>query len=179
MVGFTGYINELYDAKSGEMLGYEVKEELSKLVYNTLWFNLDDIAGISTVKYIPKTDKDDAKVYVNGSSDVWKPKKALLSRRFDIEFRTQYVYSYDTTTETYTTHQVSVPMMFVQEEYLDTFTADVASTNDITAVISVSTADVEKIMADYDKLIPVFVEHKDAITVDMIIAYIGEKKIFN
>ena len=185
MVGFTGYINELYDAKSGEMLGYEVKEELSKLVYDTLWFNLDDIAGISTVKYIPKTDNTEAKLYVNGSSKVWETKKVgglsgkMLSRRFDIEFRTQYVYSYDATTETYTSHQVSVPMMFVQEEQLKTFVEDVDSTNDITVAISVGTADVEKIMADYDELIPVFVEHKDAITVDMIIAYIGEKKIFN
>lgn len=185
MVGFTGYINELYDAKSGEMLGYEVKEELSKLVYNTLWFNLNDIAGISTVKYTPATDNTEAKLYVNGSSKVWETKKVgglsgkMLSRRFDIEFRTQYVYSYDATTETYTSHQVSVPMMFVQEEQLETFVEDVDSTNDITVAISVGTADVEKIMADYDELIPVFVEHKDAITVDMIIAYIGEKKIFN
>jgi len=37
MIGFTGYINELYDATNGRMLGYEVKETLSSIVYNNLY----------------------------------------------------------------------------------------------------------------------------------------------
>ena len=51
MLGFSGCISELYDADSGKMIGYEVQETLSSIVYNTLWFNLDRISGITDIKY--------------------------------------------------------------------------------------------------------------------------------
>lgn len=182
MVGFTGYINELYDVETGTLIAYEVKEELSKLVFNTLWFNLNDIAGINTIKYIPATENTDTQIFINGSSKIWKSKNISLlnfSRRFDIEFRTQYVYSYNASEGTYTEHAISVPMMFVQEEQMGTFVEDVADTNNVTVAISISSSDLTKLMDDYDTLIPIFAENKDAITADMIIAYIGDKKIFN
>ena len=45
---------------------------------------------------------------LNGSSSAWANKKVggvgtkMFSRRFDIEMRTQFVYSYDAATEKYT-----------------------------------------------------------------------------
>jgi hypothetical protein len=187
LTGFTNYINELYDVENGQMLGYEVREEQStlNLVFNTLWFNLNDVAGITKIKQLA-TDKNAAKVFINGSSKAWEAQKVgglfnlkSESRRFDIEFRTQYVYSYDTASQSYEAHAVSVPMMFVQEEYLESFAEDVENTNGVAVSITVNGADINKIMEDYKTLIPAFAENKEAITPDMIIAYIGDKKIFN
>ena len=62
---------------------------------------------------------------------------------------------------------------------MGTFVEDVADTNNVTVAISISSSDLTKLMDDYDTLIPIFAENKDAITADMIIAYIGDKKIFN
>ncbi len=178
IIGFTGYINELYDVKTGKLLGYEVQETLSAVKYDTLWFNLSDIGGITSIKYQEAEDKDPAKVFINGSSTAWEVKKALLSRRFDIEFRTQFVYSYDTTEEKYIEHKIDVPMIFVQEKYYDTFVDDVKSVNDITINITVDNDDFNKILTDYETLIPVFIENKDKITADIIVSYIGDKIAF-
>ena len=182
MLGFTGYINELYDTDAGKLLGYEVQETLSSIVYNTLWFNLNDVSGINTIKHAIVDDKD--AFYINGSANKWEAKNVggiglkMLSRRFDIEFRTQYVYSYDATEGKYVEHKIQVPMIFVQEENYSTFINDVKSTNNVTVAISVSETDINKILADYDALIPVFIARKDAITPDIIIAYIGSKITF-
>ena len=64
MVGFTGYINELYRVDDGRLIGYEVQETLSKLVYNTLWFNLEDIDCINSVRHSIVDEKD--VFFVNG-----------------------------------------------------------------------------------------------------------------
>lgn len=178
LIGFTGYINELYDAKTGKLLGYEVQETLSAVKYDTLWFNLNDIGGITSIKYQKAEDKNPAKIFINGSSTAWESKKALLSRRFDIEFRTQFVYSYDATEEKYIEHKIEVPMIFVQEKYYDTFIDDVQATNKVTISVKVNNNDLDKILEDYDTLIPVFIESKDKVTADTIIAYIGDKIVF-
>ncbi|MBO5356166.1 MAG: InlB B-repeat-containing protein [Clostridia bacterium] len=178
MLGFTGYINELYDVNTGALLGYEVQEKLSALTYDTLWFNLKDIDGINTIKYQPAEGKEAAKVFINGSSTQWQAKKVLLSRSFDIELRTQFVYSYDATEQKYIEHKIEVPMIFVQEKNYDTFIDDVEATNDVTVSVEVSDADLDKILEDYDTLIPIFIENKDKVTVDTIITYIGEKITF-
>ena len=102
----------------------------------------------------------------------------MLSRRFDIEFRTQYFYSYDATTEEYTQHAVQVPMFFVQEEHLETVVSDVKSTNSINITLDIATADLEKIQADYKKYVDIFIANKELVTEEVIIAYIGEKVVF-
>ena len=184
MTGFTGYINELYNAETGKLIGYEVQETLSKITYNTLWFNLDDIGGITSIRYQPADGEKDAVVYINGKTKAWEPKKVggigtkMLSRRFDIEFRTQYVYAYDADAGKYVEYKIQVPMMFVQEENYDTFIDDVKSTNSVQITVKVQQTDLEKILADYDELIPAFIENKDKITVDVIIAFIGDKITF-
>ena len=178
MVLFTGYICELYSTETGKMCGYEVKETLSKVEYDTLWFTLDDIYGFNTIRYQEESGSTDAAFFLNGSSTAWKAKKNILTRRFDIEFRTQYVYSYDPTTDEYTVHEIQVPMLFVQEDNYDTLIDDVKSTNKIDISVNVSDDDLNQLLADYSALIPVFIEHKDLITPEIIVAYIGEKVTF-
>ena len=159
-------------------MGYEVSETLSAIKYDTLWFNLNDIDGINSIKYQPKDEDNDAKLFVNGSSSAWEAKKVLLSRRFDIEFRTQFVYSYDATEETYVVHEIQVPMIFVQEKNYETFVEDVEATNDITISVDVSDSDLNQLLDDYDELIPEFIENKENMSVDVILAYLGDKIVF-
>ena len=184
MLGFTGYISELYNVDNGQMIGYEVQETLSKIVYNTLWFNLDDVSGINSIKYREVNGDIPAAFFVNGANTEWEAKTVggvgtkMFSRRFDIEFRTQYVYSYDAVNEQYIEYAIKVPMLFVQEEYYNDFASDVKKTNDVTASITVKSADLNKLLRDYDELIPDFIESKDKITPEAIINYIGNKVTF-
>ena len=187
-IGSTGYIDEIYSVETGKMLGYEIRETTKAIVditFNTLWLNLDQINGINSIRYTQATDDTPAAFYVNGSTKAWDNLTVggfsgkALSRRFDIEFRTQYFYSYDSDTETYTQHAVQIPMFFVQEENLNTLAADVKTANGITVSLSIASADFNKIQADYDKYVDVFIANKDTVTEDAIIEIIGEKIIFN
>ena len=189
LVGFANTICELYDVETGKMIGYEVNEKAEKLGitvnFDTLWFNLSDVNGITSVKYVAATQNSASKLYVNGLSQEWESKTVggftatSFSRRFDIEFRTQYVTSYDSATKEYTVHTVQVPMLFIQEDYYDTHTDDIRSANaNVNAVVAVSNADRSQLINDYEELVPVFVENKDIFTVEVILAYIGEKIIF-
>ena len=184
-LGFTGYINELYDVTTGRLLGYEVRETLSSITYNTLWFNLGDVSGLNSIRYAEANGDVPAAFFVNGSSKAWEARLVgvfgglkAASRRFDIEFKTQYFYSYDAASDTYTAHAVEVPMLFVQEEYYEDLIKDVKSTNNVTVSVGVSDTDLTKLMADYDTLIDAFIANKESITVDAIIAYIGNKLQF-
>ena len=172
------------------MLGYEVNEVAEKLGvtvnFDTLWFTLDMVDGINSIKYVAATDSSAAKLYVNGLSKEWAYKTvggfnlASFSRRYDIEFRTQYVTSYDPTTQEYTVHQVQVPMLFVQEDYYETLADDIKAENkNVTNVqVDISSADLDQLLYDYEVLVPVFNENKNIFTVELILAYIGEKITF-
>ena len=190
MVIFDGYVCELYDAKSGDMLAYEVKEILEvevlgktvEVEYNTLWFNLWDVSGMSTVKYTPKTDSSEAAFFVNESNDAWEAKLVGIaggtkaaSRRFDIEFRTQYYYYYDAEQEAYVSESFEVPMLFIQEEVYDAFEKDVKSTNGIGLSVDVAEDDLDRLMNDYDELVTVFVEDIERVTSLDIVEIIGER----
>lgn len=190
MTGFDGYINELYSANEGRLLGYEVREELTIAgvtgTYNTLWFNLWDIQGINSVKVTDKTDsnksgKSTVDVYLNGSSKMLSPTyntKPIIgktSRKYDIEYRTRYYYTYDAENDMYVANAVQVPMMFIQEgDNYNSFSADMLSDNGITASVSLSSNHLNKILDDYDTLIDVFITNKDAMSSDAIIAYLEQ-----
>ena len=184
MLGFEGYICELYTANDGRMCGYEVSETLASIQYNTLWFDLNDVLGINSIKYVPKNGDVPAKIYINGASKVWETMKVgglsfkTASRRFDIEFRTQYVYSYDSVNDKYLVHEIQVPMLFVQEENYSTFIRDVKDVNGVDVEVRISSLALDKLMRDYDTMIPVLDAKKDKITAEYIVEYIGEKKEF-
>ena len=178
------YITELYDAETGKLISYEVYEDLSSIIYNTLWFNLSDVSGINTVKAVTDADEK-TDIFVNGKTKAFEAMTVggiggkMFSRKFDIEFRTQYVYSYDADAGKYVAHKISVPMLFIQEENYSTLSADVKTKNGIDIAISVSASDLNKLMADYDRLVPVFISAKDEITSETVIAYIGNKTVFD
>ena len=184
LVGFTGTICEVYNAKTGKMLGYEVRETLLSVQYNTLWFNLSDVSGITNVK----TDAEE-EIYLNNSSTALVPKTVggliitnpkAKSRRYDIEFRTQYFYSYDASSQKYEKIAVSVPMLFVQEEYLETISQDIKETNSYLDVsVNINSTYLEKITTDYGTLVDLFLENlKTYKTIDDILAFIGTKTTF-
>ena len=157
------------------------------VTFNTLWFDLHDVGGINSVKFVAaETNDDDDLFYINGSSSAWENKTVgvsgglkIASRRFDIEFRTQYFYQYNNETEEYEKVSIKVPMLFVQEEVFDDAISDIKSKNNITVTFGVATDDLEKLMADYDTTIEVFIEHKDVVTEASIIEFIGEAIEFN
>ena len=187
ILGFTGYICETYDVETGKLLGYEVQETLSAIKFNTLWFNIADIDGIDSIRYSEKTQSTDAAFYINGSSEAFATVKVGLledplrayTRKFDIEFRTQYFYYYDTVNENYEEVAVQVPMFFIQEEDFDGIEATVGNANDITIEILTKNADISAIMEAYDDFLPIFIENKELVTVDNILIFIGNKIEFN
>ncbi len=175
MMGTKGYINELYQSNEGKLLGYEVRETISNFDYNTLWFNLSDISGITSIKIGEKTsqgsnDKRTIDVYLNGSTTLFAPtyNKKLgvkTSRKYDIEFRTQYFYSQDAATGKIIEHEVKIPMMFIQEDNnTDTnfsdYPSDMLKDNGITSTVTLNTKHLNKILADYDLLIDDFITNK-------------------
>ena len=179
--GFSGYISELYNKNTGKLLGYEVRETKSlagkSVTFNTLWFDLSDISGISSVKY----DAENKKFYVNGSSSEWTAKKVggpspkTASRRYDIEFRSQYFYSADGAEV-----EVKVPMLFVQEENYETLAADVASENSgVTVSVTLSAVYLDKIKSDYATLVDTFIANKSDVTTEEITAFIGDRVEFD
>ncbi len=176
LVGFNNYICELYRTSEGKMLGYEIQETLSAVEYNTLWFNLDNITGINTIKL------SDDKVYVNSSAEEFKTKKygginpKTASRRYDIEWRKQFFYGeVDEEIEEYET---SIPMMFVQEEKLSDFASDVHGENSyLNVAINLLNTYLTKIQNDYDSLVPVFIDNKDDMPNTSIVDFISDAAV--
>ncbi len=171
MVGFDGYINELYSANEGRLLGYEVREELIVAgvsgTYNTLWFNIWDIQGINSIKITDKSDsnnsgKSNVDVYINDSSTMLSPTYnskfgIKTSRKYDIEYRIRYYYSYDFVNERYVANAVQIPMMFIQEgENMSSFSSDMLKDNNLDVSVSLSPTYLNKILDDNDTLIDIF-----------------------
>jgi hypothetical protein len=185
MVAFSGYINELYNVAQGDLIGYEVREELSAVVYNTLWFNLADIDGINSVKVLEKSDANESSkstvdVYINGSSKLLVPtynKKAFVktSRKYDIELRTRHYYTYDADKEEYVDNEITVPMMFIQEgDNFNTFAADFLADNQTVVSVALEEDSLNKILDDYDTYIDIFIENKELMDSNKILAFIHD-----
>lgn len=180
MLGWTGTITELYNVNTGKLLGYEIKETLSAITYNTLWFNLGDTSGITTIKVetAPFENSNPYLVYINGSSEVFASRTVgglslkSLSRRYDIELRKQYFYYLSG--EELVKVELLVPMIFVQQEQLSTLVSDVNSRNiGLTFALNVSSTIQNQIISDYTTLIDPFIARKDEYTIESILAFIG------
>lgn len=190
IIGFSGYINELYTVSDGKLRGYKIRETIKNvttLTYNTLWFNLNDISGIASTKVLANgNDGTDSSlnpndVYVNGSSSVFTPayntKLGIkTSRKYDIELRKQYWYGYQD--DDLCEYETDIPMMFIQDDndkdtnYSD-FSSDMKSVSGITSSVTLSSSYLTKIRADYNTLIDIFIANKDSITGDIITQFIG------
>lgn len=185
MIAFTGTIVEMYDITTGKLMSYEVNESLSKINYDTLWFNLSDIEGIDNIKVIEGSSDENKSnphtVYINNSSEQFKVKNVggisaqMLSRRYDIEMRTQYFY-YLNEEDEYEAIEVQIPMLFVQEAQYEDLISDVEEENDITISLSTNiTLNVEDLISNYDILVPIFNENKENVTAEAIEEFIGQK----
>lgn len=187
MIGAKGYICEVYNTNQGKLLGYEIRETISSVSYNTLWFNLCDISGIESIKIGDKTDANTSgksinDVYLNGSETLFVPeynKKygVKTSRKFDIEFRTQYFYSKDSEGNI-VKKEVKVPMMFIQEDNdkdtnFSDYPADMLKNNGISSSVILNVNYLNKIKSDYDTYIDEFISNKQMMTSDYIKEYIG------
>lgn len=189
IIGFSDYINELYTTSNGKMLGYEIMETKTlagkTVTFNTLWFNLTDIDGLSNIKYVDSdhaTNETPEGFYVNNSTSKFENKLVgglsakMASRRYDIENRKRYIYSKED--DKLIDHEVETPMMFVQVEQLSTFTADVNSKNSyLNLSINLSQTYLTKIQDDYGSLIEVFIQNKGNINSDYIVSFIGSAAI--
>ena len=188
MLGWDGTICEVYSVATGKLLGYEVRETLLTITYNCLWFSASDISGWTSVKMQldngTPTNASDCIVYVNGNSSAeFEPRTVggislkTASRRFDIEFRKQYFY-YKDDSDKLQKVCIEVPMLFVQEEYLDTLAVDITNKNtsltwDLTSAAATNSS---FIRGEYAKKLPVFDTYKStAPTSEAIITYIGNR----
>ena len=193
MVLFDGYINELYKADEGRLLGYEVKEEKTVLgvtgAYHTLWFNLRDISGINNIKVTDKSDDNESSrstvdVYLNGSSSLFVPTYnekgagfviVKTSRKYDIEYRSRFYYTRNSQTDAIEVHEVQVPMMFIQAgSNLNDFSSDINTDNGLNSSVMMATNDLNKILDDHDNLIRVFESNKENMSSEKILAYLKQ-----
>lgn len=196
MPGFTGYINELYETEVGKLLGYEVRETFTKwgisATYHTLWFNLNNINGISSVKAIPTGEistglgaDNPHEIYLNGNESIFTPaynrKVIKTSRKYDVEIRKQYFY--DIVSEELVEFEVEIPMMFIQADHDDytnfsDFPTDMNDTSHVSgASVNLANKYLTKIQSDYATLIDVFIDNKDDIDIDYIVTFIGNAEV--
>ena len=189
IIGLDNCISEVYTTNNGRLLGYEIQEEKSisavSVTFNTLWFNLNNISGLNTIKMIEKeshgVSENPHNVYLNGQESVFATKNygglslKTASRRYDIEERLQYFYGVED--EEIVEYETSIPMMFVQEEQLSSFSSDVSGKNSYLSVsINLSSTYLNKIKDCYDEYVPIFVTARedDPIDSEYIETFIGD-----
>ncbi len=180
---------EVYSSVTGNLVGTEVREELTiagrTAIYNTLWYTLDDIQGIYNIKKVDEQNALNADtIYINNAAESIHSKivggniikdEKFSSRRFDIEFKKMYFYVYDQASAEYTQVACEIPMIFVQEENFDTFTEDFSNANGdfLTGEIALlaSSSDKKAVEFGYYTLLEDYEKIKDAVTVESITNY--------
>ncbi|MGI6392944.1 MAG: hypothetical protein ACOX16_05010 [Candidatus Izemoplasmatales bacterium] len=182
-----GYINELYLTDTGLLQGYEVRKSLSETVdYNTMWFNLNSTSGINSIKRVERANGiNPHTVFVNDADTAFATKNVggiglkTLSRRYDIEFRTQYLYRYDSEQKMFVEVVSEVPMLFVQQENLNTLNQDINNQNNyLNFSLLVSNTVRNKIISDHESLIDIFISSSDEQTIDSIYLFIADPYAF-
>lgn len=165
---FNDYICELYSTDTGYLIGIEYMDK--KILSGTddiLWFDLDCITGIKSIRFY------DEAFYLNSSTKKWKG-----NSDYDIEFRTQYFYYYDSEKEEYEEIAVEVPMIYIKADKLEKFENSVEDSNDIKVSLNVNKSNLNRIMSDYAKYIDILLENREVISSEYIKAFIGQKITF-
>lgn len=183
-LAIEGYM-EVYKNSTGNLIGAEVKETVSSIKYETSWFNLWDVQNINTIKVIHEQNGSNLDtIYINDSETAIKTKLVgglsgrSLSRRFDIEMKDMFVYvsnggGYDKV-------EIQLPMLFIQNDFIDSFETDFLSKNSDTGAINptrlvLNAQDKNYLLSKYDLLIDVYVQIKEGMTYATIKDYIGTK----
>lgn len=168
---------EVYSSITGNMVGGEVKEEVSALKYDTMWYPLNKISGVTNVKILDvENGNNEHTVYINNASTPLEPHTQFLvgSRYYDIEIKTHFFYTYDSTEETYQKIELSIPMFFIQRGYEeDTGYTAMSSRNGVTISNLTTSADQAAISHGYDELLDLYDEIRDSMTPQDVIEYIG------
>lgn len=187
----SGGINcEVYENSTGKFVGSEVYETITNKLtgktnqYDTLWYNLADISGITSIKKIDKQNYSNPDtIYINDSADTIHSKNVSTlnaSRRFDIEFKTVYSFVYNEETKEYENVTYEVPMMFIQETHVETFENDFKEENKKsvttdTEVKILATEETKKaVNYGYHTLVETYKSFKDNISYQDIIDYCNE-----
>lgn len=183
---------EVYDSKTGEMLGGEVAETVALVDYDTLWFNLYDVSGLSTVRVAQDTDGDDNIqnphiVYVNGANTPFLPEYNTLpvigtrtSRHYDIEMREVWYYISKTENgdTVYEKQKAEIPMLFVQRENADDFSAEVIANNANLSGATLPSDIRNSVTGTFGELYDTYSAIKEEITFTDINDFIGENDSF-
>ena len=170
--------NELYDKNTGRLLAFDVKTT----VFDTLWFNLDDISGISSILVKEKSKENKSgnstcDVYLNGSEVLFVPtcNNGIINRtrKYDVEMKKRYFYSWDEDKGKLVEHEVELPMMFIQEgDNLASYSEDMLKDNGIVSAVLLASNHLEKVQSDHETLIPAFSENKKNRTVADVDAFL-------
>lgn len=158
---------EVYRNSDASLVGTEVREtekiKSIEVTFNTLWYNLGDIGGLTELKEV--TDEEEKKIiYVNGLGSPFKNKKVggisakSFSRRYDIEFKEMYFYAKNVETGEYEKQTKRIPMLFVQQENRETLVKDLKETNGIDISVGVSEADETQVSSVYEKNLKIYDE---------------------
>lgn len=173
-----GYM-EVYDNKTSNLVGAQVKETVKNINYDTKWYNIFDITGITNIKVTDEQNSLNANtIYINKNIKPIKTKivgdisPKTASRRFDIEMKDMYYYTYNTETEEYDKVKINIPMLFVQSDFVDSFTNDFNEKNNVTASINISTLQKEYFNAEYETCIDNYLELKENLTYSDIVNFI-------
>ena len=185
-LNIEGYM-EIYKNSTGNLVGAEVKETVKSIKYETSWFNIWNVININTIKVINETNGSNLDtIYINGSENPIKTKLVggvsgrTLSRRFDIEMKDMFLYTYNQDEQKYEKVKISIPMLFVQNDFIDTFAEDFYEKNQSTGAINptnivMNSADATFMFGEYSTLIDEYIEIKEQVTYQSIIDYIGNK----
>lgn len=177
-----GYL-EIYDNASAKLIASEVKETVKSIEYDTLWFNIYDISGLSTIKVVDEINGENSDtIYINNKDEAIHTKLVGItgglkaaSRRFDIEMKDMYFYKYNTEEEKYEKIKIEIPMLFVQKENLNSFSNDFKDKNDVSVNINVSATNLTYLNSQYQKLLEEYAMLKQAKTYQSVKTYIGTK----
>ena len=183
---------ETYSNATGEYLMSRVKETVKGVDFDTMWFNLKDVSGITNIKVTPEQNVLNADtIFINNNADsistkligvgnILKPRPDAASRRFDIEMKELFFYVYDDEEAKYVEEKVSIPMLFVQTEFLEEFTENFNEKNGVSATITVSSTIIDYVDTVSPALIEVFTELKEDASVSYatIKSNIGSKNSF-
>lgn len=176
---------EIYRNTDACLVGIEVRETVKDIKYETSWFNIWDIENIDTIKVVDEQNKLNMNtIYINNNSNPIQTKLVggvslkMASRRFDIEMKDLYVYVYDETNEKYNKVQINLPMLFIQNEFIEEFEDDFYSKNASNGAIkptklNIANADSEFMFKEYAQLIDQYSQLKTKITYQSILDYIG------
>lgn len=185
-LNIEGYM-EIYKNSTGNLVGAEVKETVKSIKYETSWFNIWNVTNINTIKVINETNGSNLDtIYINGSENPIKTKLVggvsdrTLSRRFDIEMKDMFLYTYNQDEQKYEKVKISIPMLFVQNDFINTFSEDFYEKNQSTGAINptnivMNSDDATFMFGEYSNLIDEYLVIKEQVTYQSIIDYIGNK----